>query len=165
MANCSPATEGLIAQAKEATVKAKTGLLAMFEAVPEDRLNWSPSPTARTPLWLVAHCGAANHAFDTILRGEPLQLPQDPKEQAAMIRAGGQDVTTRAEAIRSVEDSTAAILQALDAVTDEQAQSVPDSPLGAIPYTFWMTVPSTHIEYHRCQLAYVQTIWGDVQDH
>jgi hypothetical protein len=165
MENRSPATNELIAQAKAATEKAKDGLLTMFEAVSEARLNWSPSPTARTPVWLVAHCGAANNAFATILRGEPWLMPHNPTERDAIIRAGGQEVTTRAEAIRSIEDSTTAILQALDAITDDLAQGVPESPFGAIPYTFWMTATVSHTEYHRCQLAYLQTIWGDLQDH
>src|SRR5689334_13777881 len=126
---------GLIAQAKEATERAKADLLKTFEHVPDDRLAWSPSSTARTPLWIVAHCGAANDAFAAILRGESSPLPKDPAEAAAVIRAGGREAATRAEAVRSVAESTAAILRVLDGVTPAMLETSPESPAGAFPYT------------------------------
>ncbi|MBV9851451.1 MAG: DinB family protein [Armatimonadetes bacterium] len=155
----------LIAQAKEATARAKADLLKTFEFVPEDRLAWSPSPTARTPLWIVAHCGASNAAFAAILRGEPLPMPPDPAEAAALIRAGGRETATRLEAVRSVEDSTADIIRALDAVTAARIVTSPESPLGPLPFTVWMQVPAIHMMGHARQLDYLQTIWGDVDYH
>jgi len=165
MENRSHATAELIAQAKEATEKAKGDLLKTLEFTPEDRLAWSPSPTARTPLWIAAHCGASNLAFAAVLRGEPLPLPSDPDARALMIRLGGKDVTTRAEAVGFLNDSAEAVLQALDGVTDDMLARTVESPFGAFPFPFWMNLPSRHMEYHRSQLAYLQTIWGDLQDH
>src|SRR5688500_13268731 len=124
----------LIARTKQETEQAKAQLLKTLEFVPDDKLTWSPSPSARTPLWIVAHCGAANGAFATILRGEELAVPKDPEELARRVRAGGKDIQTREAAIALVEENTAKVLAALDNVTEEMAESVPESPLGRIPY-------------------------------
>lgn len=155
----------LIAQAREAAERAQADLLKTFEFVPEDRLAWSPSPTARTPLWIAAHCGAANAAFAAILRGEPLPLPTDPAEAAAFIRAAGRETATRAEAVRSIQDSSAEVLMALDGVTPALLATSPSSPFGPLPFRVWMQVPFLHMMGHARQLDYLQTIWGDVQDH
>lgn len=47
-----------INQVKDATPSEKDGSLATFAHVPDDKLHWYPASTARTPLWIVAHCGA-----------------------------------------------------------------------------------------------------------
>lgn len=158
-------TNEAVENAKTATERAKTDLLKTFEFVPEDRLTWSPSPTARTPLWIVTHCGAANAAFAAILRGEPLPLPMDPVEAAAFIRAAGRGAEHRSEALQAIQDSTLELAQAFDTVTDAMLETSPNSPVGAFHFTVWMQVPAIHMKGHARQLDYIQTIWGDVQDH
>lgn len=155
----------LIQNTKESVVQAKTQLLKTFEFVPDDKLNWSPSPTARTPVWIAAHCGASNLAFAAILRGEEPLLPSDPKEAEAVVRAGGKEVTTRSEAVQSIEESTTKVLSALDDLTPDLLATTPNSPLGPLPFTVWMQVPAMHMTGHHNQLEYLQTIWGDIQTH
>ena len=158
-------TEETIAQAKKATEAAKARLLATFAFVPEDKLNWSPSPTARTAAWIVAHCGVSNGAFATILRGEEVPLPASPTEAAARIRAGGKEVTTREAAVKLLEDSAAEVIRALENVSPERLQTTPMSPFGPFPFAFWMTLPSEHMSGHAQQIDYLQTIWGDCEEH
>jgi len=160
-----PDISEMIAQSKQSVETGKARLLKVFEFVPDDKLAWSPSPDARTPLQIVAHCGASNGAFATILRGEKLQMPTDPAEASALIRKGGSDVKSREVAIQMVESSTAEVIAALDKVSEDLAASSPDSPFGPIPFTFWMGVPGDHMGGHAHQIAYIQTIWGDFQDH
>lgn len=155
----------LIERSKRDAETARAQLLKTFEFVPEDKLTWSPSPTARTALQIVAHCGAANGAFAAVLRGEEPPLSKDPGEAAAQIRDGGKDVATRAAAIRSVNDSTAAVIAALDRVTPDRIGTTPDSPFGPIPFTVWMNLPSMHMGSHAHQIDYLQTIWGDLENH
>jgi hypothetical protein len=140
-------------------------LLKTFQFVPEDKLKWSPSPTARTPLQIVAHCGVANRAFATVLRGEPLPLSSDPKEAAAQIRDGGKDTATREAAVKLVEDGTAEVLAALDTVSTERAGSTTHTPFGPLPFSIWMNLPSEHMTGHAHQVNYLQTIWGDAENH
>ena len=60
---------------------------------------------------------------------------------------------------------SAEVLAALDSVTPARAETVPDSPFGQMPFAFWMEVPANHTVAHARQLDYLQTIWGDLQDH
>src|SRR2546425_10949006 len=96
----------LIAQNKQETEQAKAQLLKTFAFVPDEKLRWSPSESARTPLWIAAHCGVSNDAFATILRGEELPMPKDPREASKRIREGGRDVQSREEAVKLVERNT-----------------------------------------------------------
>lgn len=158
-------TEDRIAEAKQKTEAATARLLATFAHVPEDKLRWSPSSTARTALQIVAHCGASNRAFAAILRGEPLPLPASLEEAMVVIRAGGKDVATREEAVKLVEDSTAEIMTALDTVTADRIETTPQSPFGPMPFAVWMTIPPDHMGGHSRQIDYLQTVWGDIDDH
>jgi uncharacterized damage-inducible protein DinB len=154
-----------ITQLKRDTEAAKVRLLKTFTFVPDDRLQWSPTSTARTALQIVAHCGTANRAFAAAIRGEKLPLSSDPKEAAAQIRDGGKEIQTREAAVQSVEDSTAEVLSALDTVTTERMESKPDTPFGPIPFTVWINIPADHMSGHTAQIDYLQTIWGDQEDH
>jgi hypothetical protein len=160
-----PDISGLIAQQKQAVEAAKEQLLTTFEFVPDDKLSWSPSPTARTPLQIVAHCGGTNYAFAAMLRGEGWPLSMDPAEAPVQIRANDSRAATREEAVRSVKESAAAVIAALDAVTPEQAETSVNTAFGPIPFTFCITFPASHLAGHARQVDYLQTIWGDVQDH
>jgi hypothetical protein len=64
-----------------------------------------------------------------------------------------------------VEDSTAAVLEALDSVTAEMLDTAPLSPFGPFPFAFWMQLPAEHMKAHASQIDYLQTIWGDLENH
>ena len=50
------------AMAKMLADKACRRLLNTFAAVPDDKLTWSPSPTSRNALQIVAHTGFSNNS-------------------------------------------------------------------------------------------------------
>ena len=154
-----------IAQAREAAERATKDLLNTLSFVPDDKLPWSPSPTSRSPLWIAGHCGGANQAFATGIRGEILAMPEGETDFSKMVWETGRGTATREEAVRSVEESTAAVLAALDALTPEAAAGMVQTPLGPMPMAFWITIPGLHMMGHARQLDYLQTIWGDIHDH
>ena len=160
-----PEISEMIAGSKGIVEGAKTRLLTVFEFVPDDKLNWSPSPESRTPVQIVSHCGAANDAFARTIRGEKLELPSNPAEAAAMIRKAGSEVTSREVAVRMIEDTVAQVLSALDNVKREDLDTSPVSPVGPLPFSWWMSFAGKHMEGHTHQMSYVQTIWGDYDDH
>ena len=154
-----------IATTKREVERTRDDLLTTFSFVPDDKLEWSPGGAARSALWLVGHCGATNHAFAALLRGERPDLPSDPALLLAAIRAGGQETRTREEAIRGVREGTDEILAALGTVTEERLAGMSDTPFGPMPFTIWIDAARTHMGGHARQLDYLQTIWGDVEDH
>lgn len=156
---------GLIAQLREGVEQAKARLLGTFECVPEDKLRWSPSPSARTALQIVGHCAVVNRSFAAIIRGEGVPLSGTAQEARLQIRAMDVDFATRQEAVAQIEDSVAEVLEALDGVTDALLGTTPANPFGALPFAFWMSQPSNHMNGHVAQIDYLQTIWGDLEWH
>jgi hypothetical protein len=154
-----------VTQIKEAAEAAKGQLLNTFSFVPDEKLTWSPSSSARSAVQIVAHCGVANEAFAMVIAGGRIPVGGTPEEASAQIRKGGADVTSREEAVRLVEESTAKVLAALDKATPELLATAPMTPFGPIPYEAWMTLPGMHMDGHAQQLNYLQTIWGDLEDH
>lgn len=157
--------ESQIARAKEGVERSMGDLLNVFSFVPDDKLTWSPSSTARSPLWIVGHCGQANEAFASFIRGVTPPLPGNPQDISKAIRETGRLTSSRDEAIASVESSVKSVLAALDGLTPESIEGSVDSPFGPMPIRFWMSLPEIHMTGHARQLDYLQTVWGDVKDH
>lgn len=154
-----------IGQAKESAQNSSAGLLATLAFVPDDKLKWSPSDTARSALWIAGHCAQANEAFARGIRGDAMQAPSDPEEFARMVYLAGKDTASREEAVAKIESSTAGVLAALDGLTPERFASAIDFPFGQIPVPFWVTLSGLHMMGHAQQINYLQTIWGDLKDH
>ena len=64
----------VIDAAKSEFTRAIDRLKKTLGDVPDDRLHWSPSPTARTPLEQVAHVANANEGIQGWLQGEKLDM-------------------------------------------------------------------------------------------
>ena len=140
-------------------------MLAAFSHVPDDKLDWSPAPTAKSALAIVAHCAEANEAFAKVIRGEELPRMESKEEALQNIRESGRDAVSREEAVRQLEETTAAVIAAMDQVRPDQLDTMPDSPFGPMPFRFWLSLPGRHTLGHKYQIDYLQTIWGDLDFH
>src|SRR5947209_12007731 len=60
--------------AKDRFLQVRGQLIAIFERVPIDRQAWSPSPTARSPIAIVAHCAEAINNITQMIRGNRFGL-------------------------------------------------------------------------------------------
>lgn len=160
-----PSLNDIKANACKEAQEACDYLLKTFSFVSDDRLNYSPSESARTALQLVVHCGQANNAFASIMRGEDMPMPADMSNFRDVLRNMEASVTDRATAIQLVQDSTKTVIEAINEVTEETFASSPSSPFGPMPMPFWMTLAGMHMKAHACQMDYLQTIYGDVEDH
>ena len=150
--------------AKSETARASEALLKTFAFVPDEKLGWSPSETSRSGLWILGHCGSANAAFARGIRGEAFP-PMSLEEFSRMVWEAGKDTATREEAVRSVQESTAEVLTALDGLTPERGAGMVQTPFGPMPMAFWMTFAGGHMTGHAHQVEYLQTVWGDHQGH
>ncbi len=153
-----------IEQAKQAVNTAKDRLLKTFSFVPNDKLNWSPSPTAKNALRIAAHAAVGNYANASLIRGEKLKTTS-PSEMMAFVYAEEKKVTSRDQAVKLIEDSCKTVLAALDGLTEQKMATSVASPFGTFPMMFWMNFPSSHMEYCAAQIDYLQTIWGDLEIH
>lgn len=153
-----------IERSKAQVVNCKDRLLKTFAAVPDDKVTWSPSPTAKSALRIVAHIGVTNFGFTGLLRGQESQFASF-EELFAYFDHEEAKITSREQAVKLIEDSSNAVLAALDELSEEKMASEVKGPFGTMPMTFWMALPGRHADNHASQIDYLQTIWGDLGIH
>ena len=154
----------IVEQAVSYAESAKTRLIHALESVPDDKLTWSPSPTAKTPLAIAAHAGMSNSNFASLLRGDP--MPDLPFEKLmAMMAEAENAIKTREEAVQIIEVKSAEAIAALNGLTQARIGEEVQTPFGSMSVKFIMTIIGRHMDSHAAQIDYLQTIWGDQQMH
>ena len=156
--------ESVVSEAKAEFTRAQSRIVKNFLQTPEDKLDWAPSPTARTPLQLVAHVAMSIEGMQSMFHGEFLDMSDLPALDAKW-REDEKAIKTRDEALALLDKNCATYLAFLDSVTPEQATSTLNMPFGSFPFTEVITWPADHIRSHTAQLEYLQTIYGDQTWH
>jgi uncharacterized damage-inducible protein DinB len=149
-----------IGQAKALTQMVAARMRSALRATPDDKLQWSPSDTARNTLHIVGHICAANKAIAATLRGEPM-----PAMTLSEIPHSEIPLKDRSEAESELEAGVSALLAALDEMTADRLASQVATPFGMMPMTTLITIPGYHMMGHLGQVDYLQTIWGDWEMH
>lgn len=158
-------TSEAVAQAKGDFERFSARLLHLFTFVPDDKLDRTPSPTSRSPLRIVAHCAVTSRFFADLINGEfPESMPA-PDQFVKELYEAEAKVTTREEAIALVDETTAALSTAIGSVNADNIDAVRASPFGAFPLRFWITQGGEQMAGHVGQLEYLQTTWGDLDNH
>ncbi|CAN5354584.1 hypothetical protein BH11ARM2_BH11ARM2_38570 [soil metagenome] len=151
--------------AKNDFLRAKGGLLRALSTTPDDRLNWSPSSTARTPLQLAVHAADAIGLLHDSLDGKVYNGP-GPEEADRGFREHERTFTDRDEALSFLECRSDGFLGWLDALDPEKLSSMVDMPfIGTVPVEIAITFPAFHTRWHHAQIDYVQTSYGDLDWH
>lgn len=146
----------MVNQAKQVAAMSLSRLRDTLNHVPDDRLLWTPSPSARPALKIAAHVALSNRYFASVLRGDK----QDERSVSDVV----EDIVrqeapfqTRAEVNRILEETTGEVLAAYDRLS---AERVSDPRVA-----FIMTLVGRHADGHAAQIDYLQTTWGDMEDH
>lgn len=154
----------LISQVKTEFTNASERLKSCLISTPEDKINWAPSETARSPLQLVA-CGAMGTAgMKNTLSGEPFPF-SSMQEMDATNRANEKKIKTKEEALKLLNDTSTEYLNWLDTLTPEKLNTVAKMPMGDVPMKVAISYPAGHLHCRACQLDYIQTIYGDLTWH
>ena len=157
--------EDIISQAKAEFTRTKERAVRALATTSEDRINWSPSPTARTPIQLVAHGAMVISGIQGMLTGQPFPYSGAAEFDTAL-RAAEKEFTTREQVLSLLEQNSAGYFTWLDALTPEQLASTVQMPFGpAIPMAVGITFPAYHLSGHVAQMDYIQTIYGDRDWH
>jgi hypothetical protein len=135
--------------------------LTTFAHVPDDKLNWTPSPTAKTPLQIAAHTGHSLHTIAARISGAQATEGQSREDVIARSEAAERAITTREEAVKAIEEGLAAAVAALHEVTADRLESMTETPFGSMPMRFIVSLPGRHTDNHASQIDYLQTTWGD----
>jgi len=159
-------TQDTITQAKSAFLQAKGGLCNAFASTPDDRLNWSPSPTSRTPIQQVSHAAYAIKNIHNFLIGDLFPI-ESTVEADQYFREQDSKFSTRDEALALLEQNCDGFVAYLDSLTPDQLATMIKLPfkLGEAPVGIAITFPASHTQWHQAQIEYIQTIYGDHDWH
>ncbi|MCW3094385.1 MAG: hypothetical protein JWL77_3 [Chthonomonadaceae bacterium] len=156
--------ENIIAEAKAEFIRAKERMARALTTTPEDKINWSPAPCARTPLQQVAHAAMAVSGIQDMIVGKPFPYA-DIVEADAAWRAAEKEFTTREQVLGLLEQSSTEYLAWVSTLTSEQLASTLQLPFGSFPMAAAITFPADHLRNHAAQMDYIQTIYGDQDWH
>ncbi len=150
--------------AKTWTESSQDGFLRGLRYIPDEALSWSPSPTSKSALAIATHVIATNHFF-----AQTLENPNGTPPEFAFIDAKTEELSShivdRESAVSHFNLSCEAILTAVSNTSDAQAEGEVNTPFGPKAFASWSLVPSTHMDYHVGQLAYIQSLLGDDKFH
>ncbi|PQV64130.1 DinB superfamily protein [Abditibacterium utsteinense] len=152
----------IIARAKSDFLQAKALLSQALASTPDERLNWAPSPTARTPIQLAAHAAGAIKSIHEMLDGRTFEA-NTTAEADQSFREWESQFTTREPVLTLLEENSAAYLQWLQNLTPEALDASIELPFGSgqAPLTTALTFAPSHTNSHTAQIDYIQTIYGD----
>jgi hypothetical protein len=134
----------------------------ILKSTPDDRLLWSPAPTARTILAQVVHAATSIHHIHTAMMGTRFATPTTAEADAEFL-ALEEEITTREEAVALLDKNSKAFMDWLDHLPEERLSDMVPLPfdLGEAPMSFMLGVPAWHTNDHAAQMDYIQTCYGD----
>ncbi|AIE87674.1 hypothetical protein OP10G_4306 [Fimbriimonas ginsengisoli Gsoil 348] len=136
--------------------------LRNFSHVPDDKLTWTPAPTAKSALRVAAHTALYYGRFAQMIRDRKLPMPENLTEWLAQRKAEEVAVTSREEVETIFRKGADEVLAALDSLTPEDVASTLESGQGwSMPMTWLMKLPGWHATLHTGQIDFLQTCWGD----
>lgn len=154
--------QSLVETCKKNAVNEMEQFLRKLSKVPDDKLTWSPTPTAKSSIRIAAHTALYAGRFARMLEARAIFSPENLEEWLAQRVAEEVAITTREEVESEFRKGTADVLAALDSLTPEEIESRLDSGQGwSAPMTWLMNLPANHTGWHAAQIDYLQTCWDD----
>jgi len=144
--------------------RAKGRITNDLTTTPDDKINWSPTETARTPLELVAHAAMGTEGITGMLSGKPFPFESMQAMDAAS-RKAEKEFTSREQALGFLDKASSEFFAWLDTLSAEQIASTITLPFGPVPLATAITFPADHLRCHASQIEYVQTTYGDYSMH
>lgn len=158
--------ESLVTFCKESATRGMEQFLKTFSFVPDDKLTWTPSPTAKSAIRIAAHAALYAGRFALMIEDRKLPPTDNLPELLAKWTAEEAAITSRAEMESVFRENTDEVLAALDSLTPEAIGITLDTGLGwTVPMTFLMELPGLHAMAHAAQIDCLQTCWGDQEVH
>lgn len=156
----------LIEACKANAVQAMESFLVVFSFIPDDKLTWTPAPSAKSAIRIAAHTALYAGRFARMIEARELPRPEGLEEWIARREAEDAALTDRAEVEAVFRKGTDEVLAALDSLTPEEVESTLDSGFGwTMPMTSLMNMPARHAYTHTGQLDFIQTCWDDQEVH
>lgn len=151
-----------IETAKQRAVGGMDMFLRNFAHVPDDKLNWSPTPSSKSAIRVAAHTALYAGRFARMISDRQLPAPTNLEEWIANNNAEEAALTDRVEMERVFREGTAAVIAALDSLTANEIDQTLKSGNGfEMPMKQLINLPGWHATLHLGQIDYLQTCWDD----
>jgi hypothetical protein len=124
-----------------------------LDFIPEDKLDWKPSPDANSALEVAAHVVHALNGMRPLLKGGGFNMDH------------GAGPTDLASAKAAVIEAASAFAEDLRNIDPAILGNSVETPVGAMPLGQVLTWGPFDLMHHHGQLAYIQTILGDKESH
>ncbi len=136
--------------------------LRNFSFVPDDKLTWTPVPTAKSAIRIAAHTALYAERFARMIEQRKLPVVGNLEEWLAQRNAEEEALTCRTQIEVEFRKGTDLVMSALDTLNTEAIESSLDSGQGwSMSMTFLMGLPGWHATLHAGQIDYLQTCWDD----
>lgn len=143
--------------------KAAADLAAELRSMPEEKARWRPGPDARPALEQVVECSLANIMWSNILRTHAHSCLRDGV--AARAHGSLDTVEKAAERLLASAAALAEVIRGLDPKHLGIIVSFPWKPENGRPLAECCFHPYWNMVYHQGQVAYIQTLYGDLDAH
>lgn len=151
-----------IEAAKESAVSGMDYFLRNFAHVPDDKLLWTPTPTAKSALRIAAHTALYAGRFAKMIADRRLPAVESLDSWLAERNAEEEAITDRVSMESVFRAGTEEVLMALSGLTDSDLDLVLDSGQGwTISMSRVIQFPGWHATVHAGQIDFLQTCWGD----
>lgn len=100
----------------------------VLERTPDDRLLWSPAPTARTPLAQVVHAATSIHNIHTMMMGTRFATPTREEADAEFLTLE-RGITRREDALALLDKNSKALIDWLDHLPLERLSDMVPLPV------------------------------------
>lgn len=155
---------GIVEASKKSAVQGMEMFLRNFSHIPDDKLTWQATPTAKSALRIAAHTALYAGRFAKMIRDRKTPAPENLEEWLAVRNAEEIAITSREEVERAFRKGTEEVIAALDSLTPEEIEMNIDSGQGwSMPMVFLMGLPGFHATLHMGQIDFLQTCWDDQQ--
>jgi len=124
-----------------------------LEFIPADKLGWKPAPSAKSALEIIQHATSALTFMRPVLTGgeytrSEIPAPTDCRSAQDLIRSATRDY---AAALRQVDPS--------------RLGEAVELPFGSFPLAQCAGLATFDVMHHHGQVAYIQTLPGDQENH
>jgi uncharacterized damage-inducible protein DinB len=151
-----------IEAAKQRAQNGMEMFLRNFSKVPDDRLHWQATPTAKSALRIAAHTALYAKRFAQMIRERQVPQPENLDTWLAARDAEECAVTTRDSIERIFREGTEELLDAMSTLTEAELDASVDSGQGwSMPMAQVIDLPALHAALHTGQIDFLQTCWGD----
>ena len=122
-----------------------------IDFIPEDKFNWKPAPTSKSPLEIVKHMTGTLNMMTAGVTGEPKKdLP---------------NVTNREESKQLINEMIQNHVSKIRGLSDAQMQETAHLEIGDFPMAMAVGMPVIECINHHGQFTYIETLLGDDESH